>query len=183
MKENLRAQKLLERLEHHPEEKKQKDEKIIKRITQLPEFEKAKVVLFYISFRGEVDLEQLFVRYHSTKKFVLPRVNGENLDLYAIQNWSDTEVGSFQIPEPLPDLPNVMLSEIDLVLIPGIAFSHNGHRIGYGRGFYDRLLKKLACPKIGIAYDFQIVKNIPGELHDVPMDTVVTESLELRINN
>ena len=68
------------------------------------------------------------------------------------------------------------LRDISLVIIPGIAFDLKGHRIGFGLGYYDRLLKKTNCPKVGLAYEFQIIENVPGiEPNDVPVDIIVTE--------
>ena len=65
---------------------------------------------------------------------------------------------------------------IDLVLVPGIVFDHEGHRIGYGFGHYDKFLRKVPkATKIGLAFDFQVVDKIPREMHDVPVDMVVTE--------
>lgn len=182
MKTRLRSEKMLERLNHHPEKKKLKDDCITKKLSQLAEFKKAGTILFYLPIHGEVDLRALFGKFALNKKFILPRVKDEKtLHLFHIDNLEDTEPGSFKIPEPKLHLPGAAASEIELALVPGIAFGKNGHRIGYGKGFYDRLLKKLGCPKIGIAYDFQMVENIPAERHDTPMDIIVTEKRILRI--
>jgi 5-formyltetrahydrofolate cyclo-ligase len=183
LKANLRAQKLLERLEHHPLQKKEKDHLIIQKILKLKEFGKAKNILFYLPIHGEVDLEELFALSHREKKFALPRVKDHLLELYVIDDLKKTEPGSFKIREPRSGLQKVDPVQLDLAFIPGVVFSENGHRIGYGKGFYDRLLKKLSCPKIGIAYDFQIVNNIDGHLHDVPMDLILSESRTINPKN
>jgi 5-formyltetrahydrofolate cyclo-ligase len=100
----------------------------------------------------------------------------ENTNLrLEIKNLKQVELGAYKILEPKKHLPRLKPQQIDLAFIPGIAFSRDGHRVGYGKGFYDRLMKKLTCPKIGIAYEFQIVNNIPGEKHDVPVDMIITE--------
>lgn len=178
VKSMLRSQKLLERLNHHPLQKKQRDRAILKKIITLKELKKAKIVLFYLPIHGEVEITNLFEKLKLNKKFVLPRVNSKTttLTLYIIKNLKkDVEIGAYKILEPKKKLPKVKPQAIDLALIPGIVFSKNGHRVGYGKGFYDRLLKKIECPKIGVAYDFQIVDNISGEPHDTPLDKIITE--------
>ena len=178
MKAQLRSQKLLERLDHHPLTKKRKELNIIKKIAALPAFKKAEHVLFYMPIHGEVDLGSLFTKYQKSKKFILPRVikGSPKLELFYIETLDHLEKGSFNILEPKSHLKKAKLKDVDLALIPGVVFSNNGHRIGYGKGYYDRLLKKAACAKIGVAYEFQIVKNIQGEKHDTPMDMIITET-------
>jgi len=181
MKTRLRSEKLLQRLNHHPEEKKQKDDGIVKKLSRLQEFRKAGTILFYLPIHGEVNLRGLFSKFVLNKKFILPRIKDEKtLHLYHIDDLEDTAPGKFKIPEPKLHLQRAAASEVDLALVPGVAFAKSGHRIGYGKGFYDRLIKKIKGPKIGIAYDFQMVENIPAEKHDTPMDIIVTEKRILR---
>ena len=183
MKAKLRIKKLAERKSQNPLKKKLNDQKILKKILAHPLFKKAKLILFYLPIQGEVDLSALLNAKLTTKKtFVLPRTKtATKLDLHAIKNLTQTKKGRFNIPEPLQSLPKIKPQDIDLILAPGVVFAKNGHRIGYGKGFYDRLLKKTTCPKIGIAYDFQIVNNIAGQPHDVPMDMIITEKRTLKI--
>jgi 5-formyltetrahydrofolate cyclo-ligase len=183
MKAKLRSQKLLERLNHRISEKSAKDKKIIGKLAGLPEIKKARRILFYLPIHGEVDLEPLFGKLKN-KKFILPRVKDEKtLHLYYIENLDEVEKGSFSIREPKLHLKRAKPADVEIVLVPGVVFAKNGHRIGYGKGFYDRLLKKTKAVKIGIAYEFQIVENIAGEPHDTPMDMIVTENKIIRINN
>ncbi len=181
MKKRLRSEKLLERLNHHPAQKSLQDDIIVKKILKLASFRKAKNILFYLPIHGEVDLCRLFESVKSAKKFILPKIRGNELDLHYIQKLDEVEEGVHTIPEPLKHLPKAGVAQIDLVLVPGIVFAENGHRIGFGKGFYDRLLKKTRAKKIGIAYQFQIVKNIAGEAHDVPMDMIVTDQKIIRV--
>ena len=176
LKTRLRAEKLLERINHHPEEKKARDRSICERLKRLSVFKNAHNILSYMPIHGEVDLHTLFSGKYHSKKLVLPRVkDSTTLDLHEVEDPSNLKPGKFRIPEPGNHHPKMAPDKIDLVLVPGIVFSQNGHRIGYGKGFYDRLLKKTICPKIGIAYEFQMVENISGEPHDIPMDMIVTE--------
>ncbi|HLG25281.1 MAG TPA: 5-formyltetrahydrofolate cyclo-ligase [Candidatus Gracilibacteria bacterium] len=177
MKQRLRSEILLKRLKQQPVQKRKKDQKILQLLQKMDEFKKARKILLYLPIHGEVDLSALFDIPTLNKKIVLPRVKSTTttLILYNIKNLKDVELGAYKILEPKKHLQKVKPEEIDLAFIPGIAFSKDGHRVGYGKGFYDRLMKKLTCPKIGIAYEFQIVNNIPGEKHDVPVDMIITE--------
>ena len=195
MKRKLRQQKLLERLKHQTSAKASKSHKIISKLQKFSIFKKAKNILLYLPIHGEVDLTSLITKKNDMdhdrgkskgkqKSFILPRVNGKKLDLFYVKNIDEVEMAKFKVLEPKKHLPKAKIKEIDLILTPGIVFSIDGHRIGYGKGFYDRLLKKAKCPKIGIAYDFQIVKNTAAEKHDVPMDMIITEKriIKPRIN-
>ncbi len=179
MKKSLRTQKLLERLKQHPKEKTLKDEKIVAKLAKFELFQKAKNIMFYIPIHGEVDLTSLFKQFPE-KRFILPRVNEKTLDLHYVKSLSNLVKGKFQLLEPKKTSPKAKIYDVEIVLVPGIVFSHDGHRIGYGKGFYDRLLKKLTCPKVGIAYDFQIIENMAAEEHDVPMDTIITEKMVVK---
>ena len=181
MKATLRIAKLEARKDQNPAQKCLNDEKIVKKISALKLYKQAKKILFYLPLHREVNLISLFEENHTKKTFVLPRIKGKNLELYIITNLKHTEKGKFNIPEPIKNLPKIKPGAVDLLLIPGVVFAENGNRIGYGKGFYDRLLKKITCPKIGIAYEFQIVKNIAGEAHDIQMDMIITEKRTLKV--
>lgn len=183
MKKFLRQQKLAERLSHHPEEKKQRDQRICQKLLQIRKIQTANTIVFYLPIHGEVDLRPFYRHFRLNKKFVLPRVvKDKKMDLHVIKNLkTEVKKGSFNIWEPSPYLPKVQPKQLDVVLIPGVAFSVDGHRVGYGMGFYDRVLKKTKALKIGVAYDFQIVKNGAGEKHDVKMDMIVTEKKIIRV--
>lgn len=183
MKQELRNRIKLERLNHHPDLKIQKDFTISRKISRLKEFISAQNILFYMPIHGEVSLLSLFEKNKNTKIFILPKVNekSKTLSLYAINELKELTNGSYNIPEPTIKHKEIKDENIDLVLVPGVVFSKDGHRIGFGKGYYDRLLKTLKCPKIGIAYDFQIVENILGEPHDVPMDIIVSENQFIKV--
>lgn len=111
------------------------------------------------------------------KQFVLPCVVDDcNLELRAYTGPADLEVrGRYRIPEPTGPL-FTDLAAIDLALIPGMAFDREGHRLGRGKGYYDRLLASPAfsrIPKIGLCFDFQLIDSVDHEPHDVMMDHVI----------
>ncbi|MDE6843571.1 MAG: 5-formyltetrahydrofolate cyclo-ligase, partial [Muribaculaceae bacterium] len=92
------------------------------------------------------------------------------------------ELGSFHIEEPTGD-DLVDPSQIEMMVIPGVAFDRRGNRMGRGKGFYDRLLQTAKATKIGVGYEFQLMDEIPTEEHDVPMDIVITQSGTIIIRN
>jgi len=161
--------------------KKGKDTAIMHRIIQLPEFINAKTILFYASFRSEVDtIDTIKLSLKMGKIIVLPKVDKENnkLNLYEIKDFNELARGYMWILEPsVPDDRSRSLSDIDLIIIPGAVFDVNGNRLGYGAGFYDKLLstmeKKILL--VAPAYDEQIVEKIPAEPHDVTVDIIVTD--------
>ncbi len=156
--------------------KEKADNKIFQKLQKLPVFQKAKIVFLYISKQDEVDTHGI-VEYLGKKKrtIVAPRVKGEHLTLHSVEGFEHLEKGSFEILEPKRNRPKILPRTIQLALVPGIAFDKNGHRVGYGKGYFDRLLKKLPCKKIGLAYGFQIVDKIETHPYDVPVDFIITE--------
>jgi 5-formyltetrahydrofolate cyclo-ligase len=89
-------------------------------------------------------------------------------------NRSTLQLGAFQIEEPQGDEVSD-ISDIELIVVPGIAYDRRGNRVGRGKGYYDRLLTSTRATKIGVGYDFQLVDEIDAEPHDVLMDVIVTE--------
>ena len=159
--------------------------KITKKLTAMEIIKSSETVMAYMDFRNEVATMDLikFCILHG-KRVALPRIErGEkgqkDINAYEIHDvLSDTEPGFYGIMEPVRNTENLVRpEEIDIVLVPGVAFSEDRYRIGYGAGFYDRFLKRLRadCAKVGMAFEFQVLKSIPVEEHDVPLDMIVTE--------
>ncbi len=152
------------------------------RLFRLPEFTRAKTILFYVSTRDEVKTESMIKKaLEYGKRVVVPISNlkERTLNLSEIKDFdSELEPGAFNILEPKERfLRPVSPEEIDLVIVPGVAFDEKGNRLGYGMGFYDRFLRsvKKDTPVIGLAYEFQIIEKIPVDDTDVTVDKVVTE--------
>lgn len=141
-------------------------------------FKQAKTVLFYAAIGNEVKLDLATQEALKLgKRVVFPRVVSDELKLYQVTDLSkDLELGYAKIPEPKTSLPEIKSTELDLILVPGIAFDPNGNRIGYGKGHFDRFLEHLTRTRMGIAYDFQLVDLIPAEEHDITMDYILTEN-------
>lgn len=110
-------------------------------------------------------------------RFAFPKVEGDDLTFWQTHEGSQFTAGSFGVSEPVPETcEQVKLENCNVVLVPGLAFDREGHRLGYGRGFYDRALKGQSARKIGLAFKFQIEQDaLPHDSHDMQMDMVVSE--------
>ncbi|MBM4145340.1 MAG: 5-formyltetrahydrofolate cyclo-ligase [Nitrospira sp.] len=168
--------------------KAEKDLLIRNSLYTLSEFLDAKKILFYASFRSEVETHSMIKQTLKTgKNLILPRVykKGHRLLLYELKDMKELNAGFMGIPEPfVPDERIVSIDDIDLVIIPGAAFDYSGNRLGYGAGYYDSLLaeRKKKIPVIAIAYEEQIVDSITPEEHDVKVDIIVTDKRVIRIS-
>ncbi|MCM1451826.1 MAG: 5-formyltetrahydrofolate cyclo-ligase [Clostridium sp.] len=136
-------------------------------------FMMAEKILMYHSLPDEISTLDFLDRWGRTKKFFLPRVNGVNLDILPFDR-SALRLGAFQIEEPAGD-DTVDIDEIEMIIVPGIAYDKRGNRVGRGKGYYDRLLAEAKALKVGLAYDFQLVDEIEAEPHDVKVDIIITD--------
>ncbi len=157
-----------------PEEKLRRSGLIMEQVQQLPAFRKAKVVLLYWSMADEVQTHDFVEKWYRDKVLLLPCVDGDDLVLRQYTGPECLVAGEqFGIGEPTgPVWDN--LESVELIVVPGVAFDRRNNRMGRGRGFYDRMLKSTPnAIKIGIAYRFQVLEEIPVEAFDVPMDLVI----------
>lgn len=138
-----------------------------------PAFVVSERILIYHSLPDELPTHAFLKKWNGRKKFYLPRVNGVNLEILPYDE-SRLELGAFHIEEPTGD-NTVSEEEIELIIVPAVAFDRSRNRLGRGKGFYDRLLQTTKATKIGIGYNFQLVDEIPVEEHDIPMDFVITQ--------
>ncbi len=188
-KRKIRQKFLKKRNNLSRDEIKSKSEKIEKELFSLPEFQRAKTVMFYVSFRSEVETEKMTRNtLKLKKKIVIPVVHGEKIVVSEIKNLKkELTKGSFGIKEPKKEFRRrVNQKEIDLVVVPGVVFDKRGGRLGYGRGYYDRFLRSKSiksrmsrsrqCALIGLAFDLQIARKIPLVKGDMKVDKIVTES-------
>lgn len=129
----------------------------------------------YMAFGGELSTRPLLAcLWAAGVPVVLPRVVGSTLTLHRVATESELVRGRFGIPEPAPDAPEVPPTEPDLIVVPGVAFDRSGNRIGFGKGYYDRLLESASARTVGAAYAFQILESVPTEPHDRRMDFLMT---------
>lgn len=144
-------------------------------------FTAAATLALYCSIRSEVATVEIFsAAIRAGKRVLYPRTVGTTLEFVVVESQEALVASRFGIHEPSGEA--VPLAEIDLILLPGVAFDPTGIRLGYGMGCYDRALAVACRPTLaGLAYDFQIVPSLPREEHDIPVDIVVTERQILSI--
>ena len=159
-----------------------KDRLICMSVAGLEEFIRSANVFSFASFRSEIDTRPIMKEVLSSgKTLILPKVDSLNrrLDLYQVPDLEELVPGFMSIPEPsvLTDSRKREISDADLVIIPGAGFDEKGNRIGYGGGFYDRLLSSLpqGVPVVAPAYEEQLEQSIPSESHDVRVSIIVTD--------
>jgi 5-formyltetrahydrofolate cyclo-ligase len=142
-----------------------------------PLLAEAQTIMAYYSLPDEVNTHALIDELVAEGKTVLlPKVTGaDTMELRRYTGRADLQEGAYHILQPVGE-PFTDLSAIDLILVPGLAFDAAGHRLGRGRGYYDRFLhskNRPYCVKIGVCFDFQKVDEVPVDAHDIAMDKVV----------
>jgi 5-formyltetrahydrofolate cyclo-ligase len=157
--------------------------RIFEQLLVLPEYVHARTVLLYLDFRSEVHTRWLLpVLWAEGKRVAVPYCVDDALRLFHVTRLEELAPGMLQILEPRPEWRGVAdrrvaPSELDLIIVPGVAFDPRGHRLGYGKGYYDKLLHQIRpdAAKIAVCFECQMVPEIPLLAHDIPMDRVVTE--------
>ena len=155
------------------EQKKSKSALIVKDILALDAIKSAKVVALYSSLPDEVISGEAIDTLATQKQVVLPRVAGDDMDFYPYGPTA-MEIGSFGISEPQTEVA-IDPSEIDVIVVPGVAFTLSGVRCGRGKGYYDKYLSRsgFRAVKVGVCYKEQLAEEIPSEPHDILMDTII----------
>ncbi len=156
---------------------------IVTRCMALPEYQRAETVLFYLDVRSEVRTrDDLGHALASGKKIVVPYCVEGELELFHLEDPDELSVGMYRILEPKPELRTIAakrvdVQEIDLIIVPGVAFDRRGGRTGHGKGYYDKLLEHARpdTPLVALAFECQMFDEIPMQDHDVFMDKVITE--------
>ena len=159
---------------------------IKEKLLSIPEYKRAKVVMFYCSIQSEVMTNEMIESALSNKNKIIcvPKIFTKERKMDAVEINENTcfEKGNFDILQPF-DGKVIPKKEVDLIVIPALAFDFYGNRLGYGKGYYDKFLKGIKAVKIGIAYDFQIADKLPKEEHDIKIDVLITEKRIVRFTN
>jgi len=180
-KVNLRKEVLSWREGQSEEEIKKKSLKIKERLFSLPLFEESKAVMFYVSFGSEVRTEDAIKEtINRSKRVIVPKtlLKEKRLLLSELRDYEkELERGAFGILEPKEEyLREVSPQMLDLIIVPGVVFDEKGYRIGYGGGFYDRFFLEVdKVSSIGLAFELQVVGEIPAEEHDLKVNLIITE--------
>ncbi|MFA6831081.1 MAG: 5-formyltetrahydrofolate cyclo-ligase [Bacteroidaceae bacterium] len=142
-------------------------------------WQQAKTVLLYYSMKDEVNTHNLVERAYKSGKIVyLPVMQADELILRPFTGIENMKTASkYKILEPTGDIvPPENYRNIDLVLVPGVAFTREGYRLGRGKGYYDNLLPHISAPCIGICWEIQLVNQLPTESHDVTLDGIISSN-------
>ena len=157
---------------------KEKSAQIMRRLEKLEIFQEAYTVMFYVSFGSEVGTHGLLKDSFREKRVAVPLVWEKDLLIKRITDFSQLSPGAWEILEPETRQTSLKLSDINLILVPGVAFDEDHNRMGYGGGYYDRLLageKEADFISVGLAFEEQISNKLPVEKYDQKVDFVVTE--------
>lgn len=149
-------------------------QRIMEKVEQLPEFREAQTVMIYWSIAGEVFTHEFIRKWSLNKRFILPSIEGDTMNLKRYTGDSNLIAGDlYSIPEPEGALFEDT-EGIDMVIVPGIAFDRNNNRMGRGKAYYDRFLRNLSIYKAGVCFSYQLFDQIPVYETDVKMDIVIT---------
>lgn len=157
---------------------------ICRRLVALPEWSRAQTVLAFVSMRSEVQTHEAVEAARAAgKRIGAPRMLPDFSDL-EVREWraeDQLEESGQMFLQPPSEAPTIPVDEIDLVIVPALAADERGHRIGYGKGFYDRLLPKLPRAfRAAVVFDFELLAEVPEHPFDAPVDVVITDRRELR---
>ncbi|NEP10944.1 MAG: 5-formyltetrahydrofolate cyclo-ligase [Symploca sp. SIO2C1] len=175
-KAELRKVILQQRRSLSESEWRQKSDRICSHLQSSPLFTQAQTVLAYFSFRQEPDLSPLFT--NSKYNWGFPRCVGKSLFWHRWQPDEPLQKGAYGIFEPSGDSQPLTPDEVDLILVPTVACDARGYRLGYGGGFYDRLLSSTewaTIPTIGIVFEFAYLPELPIDNWDKPLQAICTE--------
>lgn len=171
-KKTLRQSIRTAKKQHTPEELRQQSEAVLCKLANHPRFRQAERVMLYASLPDEVQTLTFIEEWRHRKTLILPTVVGD--DIIPVELADDTVFaeGDFHIPEPQN---HPYTGCFDLIVVPGMAFDNEGHRLGRGRGYYDRFLAQHPhAYTIGLCFDFQLVPEVPSEPHDRPIDEILS---------
>ncbi|HEY1785107.1 MAG TPA: 5-formyltetrahydrofolate cyclo-ligase [Pirellulales bacterium] len=162
---------------------------ICRALADLPEYAAAQSVLFYVDIRAEVRTQHFLpTALASNKTVVVPYCSAGRLELFRLESMDELAAGSYQILEPHRELRSqadrrAAIDQVDLIVVPGVAFDRDGARLGHGLGYYDKLLSgaRAETPRVALAFECQIFPTLPTAPHDVPMHIIVTERAIYRV--
>lgn len=156
---------------------------IFAKIASLPNYASAQTLMLYLDIRSEVRTRWFVpTAWRDNKRVVVPYCEAGEIELFRLDNLDELSPGSMGVLEPMADLRGcverkVTPSELDLIVVPGLAFDRRGGRLGYGKGYYDKLLHQTRndALKAAVCFECQLVPTVPVLAHDMRMDMIVTE--------
>lgn len=159
-----------------PDEKSRMDHQVYLQALKFQELTNAKSVYGYMALSWETGtLDLIKYLFDQGINVAFPRVEGSEMEFYRVESFDDLEVGSYRIMEPKGYCEKVDWPDA-VILVPGIAFTRDGRRLGKGGGYYDKYLERYPGHRtVALAYDFQVVPELPTDVHDHAVDAVITE--------
>lgn len=177
MKNQIRKEMKTKRAAMTKEEVVQKSRAAADALLKSEIYKNAETIMLYMPLGNETDTSEIInSAFADGKRLVLPVTDGKTgvITPYFYEKDTALEKGGFSVTEP-KNAKIAQKSEIDLVVVPGIAFDRKGARVGFGKGCYDMFLSGMDVTKVGYCYEFQLCENIPADEHDIKMDFIVTE--------
>jgi len=178
-KKEIRQNILNKRKKVNTLDKKKWNTLIYNKVINFKYYINSKKIFTFVSYNNEVDTYRL-INYSikNNKKVYVPKINNikDKMEVYEINTFSDLEIGKYGILEPKRNCKKIEKPDMELVIVPGIAFDYDGNRIGYGKGYYDKFFKEnnTNFKKVALAYDFQILKKIPHNVNDVKVNYIIS---------
>ncbi len=151
-----------------------KDLIIYNKVINNPKVIESQTILIYVSFNNEVDTLKLIKYFLKTKLVAVPKVEDNLINFYYINSLDDLKIGKYHILEPITTKKAIINSKT-IAITPGICFSYNKERIGYGKGYYDRFYHKYHLYKIGLCYQECLINHINSTNYDIKMDEVISD--------
>ena len=184
VKKILRQEFLSKRKAVPSDERDKVSRELIEKFLATEIYREAKIIMAYASMPDELQLNELFAACFDDKKILaIPLIVGKGeMRAVEVSSFDSLEIGAFKIPTVKKERRKFIASaQIDCVIVPGAAFDIQGNRLGLGGGYYDRFLPQAVnAKKIALAYDFQLVQNLPTEDHDAKIDMVLTPKFFVR---
>lgn len=164
---------------------------IFQHLVALPEYARARTLMLYLDVRSEVRTRWFVpTAWDEGKRVVVPYCEDGEIELFRLDHLDELAPGIMDVLEPKPELRScadrkIDPSELDLIVVPGLAFDRRGGRLGYGKGYYDKLLHQIRndATKVAVCFECQLVPEVPVLPHDIRMDMVITENAAYEVRD
>lgn len=178
-KATLRKEMLAKLAEVNPEKRKEIEQKLLDNLLTTELWKNAQTIGIYLSFGNEWETRGIIEEaWKQGKQVTIPKTIPETKEMkfYQIDNYSQVQKGHFDIEEPIIDRTTfIEKHKIDLLIVPGVVFSADGYRVGFGGGYYDRFLTDFIHPTISLVWSEQLIQTVPTNKYDLPVQYILTE--------
>ena len=184
-KKELRKIMIEKRDNIYKEEKAVMDKNIIFSLKEKEFYKNSKNIFIYLGFGSEIDTMSYIQDFINDGKHIfIPRtdIKTKKMEAVEITSLDGLKENKYGILEPDNNKEEFYKNNLDLIILPGVAFDHSGRRVGYGGGYYDRYLEDIdkRIIKVALIYDFQLLENVPAEEHDIKADYIITETMNIK---